>query len=82
MAGHVPGRFAGTATRFGFSLGGGINLAVTEWLWLRAQMDLRLAFLGGGTLFCSGEGDQAACLVEVGDVYVQGNGSGGVMLRF
>jgi opacity protein-like surface antigen len=73
---------AGSEVRFAFSVAGGVEIGLTEWLFLRGQVDLRLAFLGGGSLFCGVSSAGGGCLVTVRDVYAQGNASGGIAIKF
>ncbi len=65
-------------SRFGMTFAGGLDVELLKWFRLRAQIDLRLTFLGGGQLFCRG----SSCLVTVGDVMAQGNVSGGAVFLF
>ncbi|MGF1509292.1 MAG: outer membrane beta-barrel protein [Myxococcota bacterium] len=71
-----------TEARLAFSVGGGLHVALTQRIWLRVQLDLRLAFLGGGELFCVGAGGQVGCVVDVAEVLPQGNAGAGVVFRF
>ena len=67
-----------TVNKFAFILGGGIKIKITPRIALRAQIDGRFVFLGGGELFCGIGTGGSSCFASVGDVAVQGNVSGGI----
>jgi hypothetical protein len=78
----VDAEGAQTAARFSMAFGGGVDLELLDALRLRTQVDLRLAFLGGGSLFCGVDAAGGGCLVTVSEVAAQGSVSAGLVFLF